>query len=399
MLKNRDIRINMMRTFFFILKTALKFLARSWRATFVLAFMIFISVATLVFLSALATGTNDAMIRNSTGLYSGHIQGMNLPGSIRPQSLEIRGVRHVLERKICPAIFKNKDRIETILLTGVDYKKEIIATGLSKKTIKGKYLSGVEKEIYIGQFLAKKLEADINDHLYFQKSIDSAPIEFTVSGIYETGIGGFDDEIVFCNIKDIPKDVVIWNAAVFLNDGENPEKIITEYEKISEGKGAFHAWYDLMPDLKQLTDLNQVCMDIVTIIVFFIVAVGVACAFVIFILKNLREYGILKTMGLSPGLMAFFIMSKVIILNIFAALAGVVAGAILCGWFAGSGIDLTQMTSHNKYFVISGIIYPRLTVNSLLVPPVLAFVFSLLAALWPMIIVMKSNAAKILRNR
>lgn len=383
----------------FILKTAIKFLARSWRATFVLAFMIFISVATLIFLSALATGTNDAMIRNSVGLYSGNIQGMNLPDSLRPEALEIKGVKHVLVRKACPGILKKDDHIETILLTGIDSEKEKKATGLYKKTIKGKYLSGKEKEIYIGQILAKKLDLDIDSRLYFQKGLESVPVEFTVSGIFKTGIGGFDDEIAFCNLKDLPEEVLVWNAAIFLEEGKKPQAIIAEYEKITNSRGEFLAWYDLMPDLKQLTDLNQVCMDILTVIVFAIVAVGVACAFVIFILKNLREYGILKTMGLSPGLMAFFIMAKVTILNLFAALSGVVAGALLCWWLSGSGIDISQMTSHNKYFVISGIIYPRLTAGSLLAPPILAFVLSSAAALWPMMIVLRSNVAKILRNR
>ncbi|MBA3038062.1 MAG: ABC transporter permease [Desulfobacterium sp.] len=383
----------------FILKTAIKFLARSWRATFVLAFMIFISVATLIFLSALATGTNDAMIRNSVGLYSGNIQRMNLPDSLRPEALEIKGVKHVLVRKACPGILKKDDHIETILLTGIDSEKEKKATGLYKKTIKGKYLSGKEKEIYIGQILAKKLDLDIDSRLYFQKGLESVPVEFTVSGIFKTGIGGFDDEIAFCNLKDLPEEVLVWNAAIFLEEGKKPQAIIAEYEKITNSRGEFLAWYDLMPDLKQLTDLNQVCMDILTVIVFAIVAVGVACAFVIFILKNLREYGILKTMGLSPGLMAFFIMAKVTILNLFAALSGVVAGALLCWWLSGSGIDISQMTSHNKYFVISGIIYPRLTAGSLLAPPILAFVLSSAAALWPMMIVLRSNVAKILRNR
>jgi len=40
-----------------------------------------------------------------------------------------------------------------------------------------------------------------------------------------------------------------------------------------------------MPDLKQLIDLNYISMSIVILLVFGVVSLGIACAFVIVILK------------------------------------------------------------------------------------------------------------------
>ena len=65
--------------FGFIFKISGLILLRSWRATVVLAFMVVSAVASLVFLSSLAVGTNDAMIRNSTELFAGHIIGTDIP--------------------------------------------------------------------------------------------------------------------------------------------------------------------------------------------------------------------------------------------------------------------------------------------------------------------------------
>ncbi len=64
----------------FLVKIACLILWRSWRTTLVLSFMVITAVAALVFLSALAVGTNDAMIRNSTGLFSGHISRQRAAG-------------------------------------------------------------------------------------------------------------------------------------------------------------------------------------------------------------------------------------------------------------------------------------------------------------------------------
>ena len=62
-----------------------------------------------------------------------------------------------------------------------------------------------------------------------------------------------------------------------------------------------------------------------------------------------------------------------------------------------TGIDLTEFTSHNRYFSVSGMIYPRLTLFSLLSPPALALVFSLGASIWPAFLVSRKKAAEILR--
>jgi hypothetical protein len=59
---------------------------------------------------------------------------------------------------------------------------------------------------------------------------------------------------------------------------------------------------------------------------------------------------------------------------------------------------LTAFTSHNPYFVVSGVIYPRLTIYSVWVPPALAFLFSTIAAIWPIVMVIRRKAAEIIRS-
>lgn len=82
----------------FLLKIGCLILWRSWRVTLVLSFMVVASVAAVVFLSALAVGTNDAMIRNSTGLYSGQIVGTQLRQEDLP-ALQAEGMELVVVRK------------------------------------------------------------------------------------------------------------------------------------------------------------------------------------------------------------------------------------------------------------------------------------------------------------
>jgi hypothetical protein len=85
-------------------------------------------------------------------------------------------------------------------------------------------------------------------------------------------------------------------------------------------------------------------------------------------------------------------------MTLAASAAGIGAGALAVAGFARTGIDLTSLTSHNQYFAVSGVIYPRLTLFSLWLPPLLAVVFGKLAAIWPSIFVIRAKAADILRS-
>ena len=67
----------------------------------------------------------------------------------------------------------------------------------------------------------------------------------------------------------------------------------------------------------------------------------------------------------------------------FAATIGVLTGVLVVYAFSGPGIEISAFTSHNKYFLISGEIFPRLTIESLLYPPLISLIICMLAAIWP----------------
>ena len=220
---------------------------------------------------------------------------------------------------------------------------------------------------------------------------------FTVGGVYATGIDQLDRGVAFCSLASHPAPQGPWTAAVFLNNGIDPDAILAAYQDLFPEQGSFKSWIELMPDLRQLIDLNYVSMSMVMVLVFGVVSLGIACAFVIFIMKHLREYGIMKAMGVTAGEMMRLIVMEIMLMNLAASIAGVLVGTAAVLLVGVTGIDLTEFTSYNRYFSVSGMIYPRLTVFSLLSPPMLALVFSLGASIWPALLIRRKKAAEILR--
>ena len=234
--------------------------------------------------------------------------------------------------------------------------------------------------------------------MHFRQNLDSPSATLVVAGVYRTGVEKLDRSLGFIPQEIIPGAPAGWSAAIFLRTGVEPEDIVTQYRGRFGGSAKFRTWRELMPDLRQLIDLNYVSMSIVMFIVFGLVALGVSSAFVIFILKNLREYGIVKAMGVTPLEISFLIAIEVGMMIFVAACGGVALGVVVTYLVGITGIDLTAFTSHTRYFAVSGVVIPRLTVYSLWAPPMIAFCFGLTASIWPAVLVVRCRTADILRG-
>lgn len=381
----------------FWIKIASLFLLRSGRSTAALSLMVVAAVATLIFLSSLAVGVNDAMIRNTVELYGGHISGFNLPATLAPEQLDIEGVNGVLKRVPTGGILAGPENFQTVVLLGIDPAAERKHTAFWKKTVQGDFLSGRGSEVFISRTLAEELSVSVGDTIRFSPGDMEHFRPFIVRGVYATGIEQLDRGVAFCSFASHPAPRNPWTAAVFLDNGVDPDAILAAYRERFSDVGSFTSWSEMMPDLRQLIDLNFVSMSMVMVLVFGVVSLGIACAFVIFIMKHLREYGIMKAMGVTAGEMMRLIIMEIMLMNLAASIAGVLIGTAVVLLVGVTGIDLTEFTSYNRYFSVSGMIYPRLTVFSLLSPPMLALVFSLAASIWPALLIWRKKAAEILR--
>lgn len=379
-------------------RTGALFLFRSGRSAIMLCLMVIAAVSALIFLSALAVGVNDAMIRNSVGMFSGHITGFAIPRSITPESLKIGGVTGVLKRVYIPGTLSNGDRVEALNLAGIYPDAERKLTAFHKKKTEGRFVQMGVQGIYLSSLMCGRLNAGLGDTLIFKTGLGDKVFRLKITGIYDSGLEELDSKTAFCAIDILPASIAAtWSAAIFLEDGVDPGTVINEYHMGCPGL-VFKSWKDLMPDLVQLIELNYVSMNIVMLLVFGVVSVGISCAFAIFILKNMREYGIMKSMGVTPGEVGYLIMIEIFLINITASLSGVLIGLLAVYFAARSGIDLTAFTSHNRYFAVSGVIFPRLTFYSLFIPPFLALVFSLISGIWPALLVSRKKAVYILRS-
>lgn len=379
-------------------RIAYRFLVRSGRATATLSIMVITAVAALIFLSSLAVGVKDAMLRNTVGLFSGHISGYNLPGAAKVRDLMLDGVDTVLKRSYRRGVLSGDSLSQPLLVCGIDPDMEARRTALKRRILEGRYPLSGHKEILISRNIARNLMVGAGARLRFKLREETGFLDLVVSGIFNTGLDTLDRGLAFIPSDLLPFANVPWSAAVFLKTGVDADPVMQIFQRKFPEPVRFESWKEQMPDLKQLIDLEAISMAIVIVLVFGVVAIGIACSFVIFILRSMREYGILKAMGVTTAEMSALIAAKVVLMNLFACGAGLLIGllAVVTVSHMG-GIDISAFTSHNRYFAVSGVILPRLTAFSLWTPPATALLFSLVAAFWPAVLVARLKVADILR--
>jgi ABC-type lipoprotein release transport system permease subunit len=376
---------------------AASFLTRSPRTTAVLSLMVVAAVSTMIFLAALCEGVSDAMIRNSVELFTGHITCSNLPEGFPVDRLRTDAVKGILERAAFPGILMRGPAMDQILLIEVSPSREAALSAVAKKVVRGSYLRDGEPGILLSAIVAERLAVEPGQTVAFRTFSESREVSLEVKGVYSTGLDQVDRTMAFCPTGFLPRTQRLRTAAVFLKDGIEPQSLVEHYRSSFPGELSFSSWNELMPDLKQLIELNYVSMEIVLALVFGVMSLGIGCAVVIIVLKNIREFGVLKAMGVTSGELSLLIAFQVLWMTLSAALVGLLLGAGASWIWGNGGIDLSRFTSHNRYFSVSGVIFPRVTPFSLLTPPSLALLAGFMAALWPIGLVLRKKTADILR--
>jgi ABC-type antimicrobial peptide transport system permease subunit len=103
-------------------------------------------------------------------------------------------------------------------------------------------------------------------------------------------------------------------------------------------------------------------------------------------------------MGLRPGELEKLIFLESFVICLAATALGLTTGWLITELLGLTGIDLTRWTSHNRYFLVTGVIHARTTAQGLILPAAVALVVSLLAAYLPTRICRRRSTADLLRT-
>ena len=376
---------------------------RTWLTTGAMVF----SNVILVFLISLQLGMYRMMIDNTLQAFTGHLQvqaqgyledrkmRQSLPG-VEALAADLRrelGLDTVAARAAGFALASSEERSYGILVYGVQPRFEPLVSSLPGLVREGRYLRDTQAaEIVIGSVLARNLKVAVGDELTIlgsglDGSFAAAVVE--IVGILDSGVADLDRSIAEMPIGafqetfsmgDAGHQVVITAPDLFA------VKALEERAKAllpADGTLVLHDWNALQPGLQQAIQADLAGAWFMYGVLVILVAFSVLNTQLMSVLERTKEFGIILSLGLTPGRIGGLVLLETTLMGGLGLGLGVLGGALLTLWFNVNGFSYPGMDAMADQFNLPDRVYPQISWLSALTGPLVVFVASVLAALYP----------------
>jgi len=252
--------------------------------------------------------------------------------------------------------------------------------------------------IVLGAKLAENLRVRVGHKVVYTVTDKEGEIvqeAVRVTGLLRTGAPTVDARLALLPIGSVrgslgyaPGEAV--QVAIFLDDQRAADRVAARLEAQLGGGGSGVAavpWHVLQPELAGFIAMKVGGTWIMEVIIMFLVAAGIFNTIFVSVMERMREFGILRAIGWSPGQLAGLVMTE----SAWLALVGIAAGVLVTAWpywyLHTVGVDLMGAMSAGTAEV-AGValtalmrvdIYPE---NAVLIAAA-ALVATLLAGIYP----------------
>ena len=359
----------------------------------------------LVFMLSFQFGSYEEMINASVRLSTGHIQIMDRsykaksemrkvirdPGALDRILTKIDGISAYGFRATGFVMASGGKRTRGAMVLGVDPLREKRISTLWRQIRQGRYLSPERPgEVVVGRLLAERLKVGVGDELTLLgqgRDGSVAATIVTVGGIFAVGMDAVDRATIAMNL-DVFQETFFMEGAVHMavlmaRDLRSVKGIVASLHAadLADNLGVYD-WSELTPGLKESIQLDLVSGLIMYVILILVVAFSIVNTFLMAVFERTREFGVLLALGTAPGRLMKVVLMESAMMTALGIAAGMIGGALVTLWVQSHGISLGDITLLSQYG-ISGRLYPKLSLLTLVAGPSLVFVVTFAAALWP----------------
>ena len=390
-----------------VLRLAWRNLWRHPRRTWLTAGAMLFSNVLLVFMISFQLGTYDLMINNTLQSFTGHMQ-IQAPGYI--DDMKMRQVvpnaealaaslrtelatDSVAVRAAAFALASSDDRSFGIQVFGVQPANEPVVSNIPGLVKEGQFFSDTNAaEIVIGSVLARNLKVGVGDEITLLGSGRDGSFAAgvaVVTGIFDSGVADIDRSIAEIPLGYFQDTFFMEGAAheIVVNAPDLASVPLTQASVQnflrSEPELVLHDWNALQPGLRQAIQADMGSAFFMYGILVILVAFSVLNTQLMSVLERTREFGIVMALGLTPGRLGRLVMLETMLMGAIGLVGGALLGLLVTGWFAIYGLTFPGMEDMAVQFNLPGRIYPKPTMLSVLGGPLVVFVFTLLAAIYP----------------
>lgn len=362
--------------------------------------------AMVIFFSCLMDGFYGSTIANIIDNESGHMQvhavgwrddpdlykslasSTGAMAALRAKGLECSG------RLVSFGLAAHGEASAGVEMRGLDLAAEARVSKLHTRVLKGAWLeAGDPRGVVLGAKLADKLEAKPGDELVLlaQAADGSMANELVkVRGVLMSVSARSDEAGLLVSeafFRDFFRLEQGWHEVAVRVPGQEPDLEAARRElRAAFPGGEALTWKELQPMIASLVDAQDAGMIVFMTIAYLAVGLVVFNAMLMNVFERVREFGIMKALGVEPLRVFAIIAIEAVLEAVVASVLALLVGLPLARWFQLHPIDLRYLMP--KSFTMAGLAFEpvfgtQLSWRSVLEPLAFLFVLSLVAVVYP----------------
>jgi lipoprotein-releasing system permease protein len=294
----------------------------------------------------------------------------------------------------------NGQNVSGAIVRGVDPQLETAVSDVGQHMRLGnlEQLQEGEYQIILGRELALILDAHVGDKVTLvTPSLTITPMgnmprlkSFTVSGLFEVGMGDYDRGVALVQIDDAAKLLRLGEAVtgvrLKLDDMDLAPKVSLELANRARGVYRVSNWTEQHRNFFSALHTEKRMMSLILFMIVVVAAFNIISTLVMVVTDKQSDIAILRTLGASPRTVMGIFIIQGSVLGVVGNVLGVIGGialalnvADLVKWY--EGLSGTNFLDPNIYYISE--LPSDLHWSDVGVVSIVAFVITLLATLYP----------------
>ncbi len=278
-----------------------------------------------------------------------------------------------------------------VSIVGIEPELELPVSLVAQNVAAGRFLTAADEDaVFIGKGLADAMNLAVGDRFALVGQTAQSELRrhtVTVAGVYDVGLPDIEKRTIYMALGEA--------QYLYGLRGQSTEVTISVKELGQEPPimralapqlpgYEITSWETNFPEMEAALATKSQVMDIFSVIILMIAAIGILNLMLMAVYERTREIGILAALGLKPGQISLLFLLEGTLLGVVGLVFGIGLGLAINFTLGKVGFDFSQFAGMTDYMVlITGRVYPTLGVERLPMRALTALLVSILAAVYP----------------
>lgn len=380
---------------------------RNPRRTAVIMVAVVIGIWSMIFLGALMRGVAEQMVRNGIATLTGHIQihseGYRSDPAVENSITGLEPVRKALQSVLSQedrwtdrvrvnAIANNARHSSGITLVGIDPPREAEVSFIGGAVTQGRYLEpGEEQGILVGKALLHDYETRLGHKLVvMSQGMDReiASRAFRIVGVFRAEMEATEKQFAFVTItaaqEMLNMEEAVSEICVLLKDRGKVSEVVEALRRTLGSETCdVRSWNELLPMVAAVLGLYDFFIFLWFLVAFIAMAFGIVNTMLMAVFERVREFGLLKSLGMKPLWIVEEVLAESFFLLFIASLVGNALGLASVLALAGPGLDLSSFSAGLEFAGMSRVIFPVIHARDVITANGVVFLLGLAVSAYP----------------